>query len=278
MPEDAAKKKYFDDVWYWYLTGEGREQLPTQYTLSIRIQQLLFNILPGTPRCFDCNVPLSGLGGFVVRPLGFAPSTFSPKLCNACEKMLRKYEGGTEVELTMLFADVRGSTQLAEAMSPAAYSQLIQRFYKVATDVLIENNAMVNRLMGDQVIGLFPPRFTGSNHAKTAVEAAQKLLRVTGHTDPGGAWVPVGIGVHTGRVYIGAVGSRESVGEIAVLGNEANLAARLSSAAGPGEVIVSEAASLRAGVVLTGAQLKHLELKGISQAVPVRSLVVTPDH
>jgi adenylate cyclase len=176
----------------------------------------------------------------------------------------------------MLFADVRGSTTLAEAVPTLEFQKLIQRFYRATSEVLVAHNAMVNRLMGDQVIGLFVPRFAGSGHAKVAIHAAQELLRATGHEDPHGAWIPVGAGVHTGMAYVGAVGSKEGVNEIAVLGSAANLAARLSSQAADGEVIVSEAAAASAGLEGEGVENRSLELKGISQPVPVRVMRVMP--
>ena len=107
---------------------------------------------------------------------------------------------------------------------------------------------MVNRLMGDQVIGLFVPRFAGSDHAKVAVSATLDLLRATGHGDPQGPWIPIGIGVHTGMAYMGAVGSKEGVNEIAGSGSAPNLTARLSSQAADGEVLVSQAAATAAGL------------------------------
>jgi adenylate cyclase len=270
MSEEAIQKKPFDDVWYWYLTGENREKIEGQFDLLLKIEQLLFRFLPGTPRCTECNVPLAGIGRVVTKPLGLAPSTFSPRLCNACEKALRKFEGGAEVRLSMLFADVRGSTELAASLHPVEFKKLIQRFYKVTTDVLVRHYAMINRLMGDQVIGLFTPRLTGQDHARVAVDAAIDLLQATGHSDPGGPWVPVGVGVHTGKVYVGFVGSRDSVSEIAVLGNDANLAARLSSQAKPGEVIISEATAASAGFEGEGLEPRSLSLKGYSEPVPVR--------
>ena len=190
---------------------------------------------------------------------------------------------GAEVELSLLFADVRGSTELAEKLPPIEFKQLIQRFYKVTTDVLIGHNAMINRLMGDQVIGLFVPRFAGHEHAKIAIHAALEILRATGHQDPGGPWVPAGIGVHTGLVYVGAVGTKGGVNEIAVLGNAANLAARLASSAATGEVIVSGAAAAQAVLgasvqdSLGSSENKTLNLKGMSEPISVRVLRVGPE-
>ena len=122
---------------------------------------------------------MTGFWGNVFHFMGSAPSSFSPKLCSACEKSARQYEVGAEVELTMIFADVRDSTPLAESLGPSGFKEIINRFFKETSHVLIERNAMVNRLMGDQVIGLFVPRFVGKNHAGVALEAAMDLLRVT---------------------------------------------------------------------------------------------------
>ena len=182
---------------------------------------------------------------------------------------MREEEAGAEVEMSMLFADVRGSTTLAEKTTTAEFKKLIQRFYQAATDVLVRHNAMVNRLMGDQVIGLFVPRFAGSGHAKVAVAAALDLLRATGHGDREGPWIPVGIGVNTGLAWVGAVGTKEGVNEIAVLGSAANLAARFSSQAADGEVIISQAAATSAELANSDLESRHLELKGMSQPVSV---------
>lgn len=94
-------------------------------------------------------------------------------------------------------------------------------------------------------------------------------MKATGHEDPNGPWAPVGVGVHTGRAYVGAVGTKDGVNEIAVLGNAANLAARLSSSAAKGEVLISDEAAA-AEWMDEGAEKRELQLKGISKPVQVR--------
>jgi adenylate cyclase len=126
--------------------------------------------------------------------------------------------------------------------------------------------------MGDQVIGLFVPRFAGRDHAKVAVQTALDILRATGHQSPSGSWIPVGIGVHTGLAYVGTVGTRGGVSEIAVLGNTANLAARLSAKAAAGEVLISETSVARAGILQDASETRTIEMKGMSEPVPVRVL------
>jgi adenylate cyclase len=174
----------------------------------------------------------------------------------------------------MLFADVRDSTLLAARTSTVEYKALIQRFYKETSHVLVHRHSMVNRLMGDQVIGLFVPRFAGEQHARVAIEAAKAVLEVTGHGSEAGPWIPVGVGVHTGVAFVGAVGSGDGVNEIAVLGSEANLCARLSSQAAVGEILVSQASAEFAGLQDGGLERRVLELKGISEKVPVLAIKV----
>jgi adenylate cyclase len=138
----------------------------------------------------------------------------------------QKYPGGTEVELSMLFVDVRGSTSMAEKMRASDYSRLMNRFYKAATDVLIRTDAFIDQFVGDEAIGLYIPLFTGSNHARPAILAAQELLHVMGYGEGQEPWLPVGVGVHTGIVFFGTVsGSEGSITDVAALGDSVNTTA-----------------------------------------------------
>jgi adenylate cyclase len=267
--KDLDRKKDLVENWYWYLTGENKDGFSSQYELNVKWFRRTSGLFPGAPRCIECNLPMSGLGAWLTAT---HPSSFSPRLCSKCEQAMRKEEAGAEVELSMLFADVRGSTTLAETTTPAEFKRVIQQFYRVSAEVLVRRNAMVNRLMGDQVIGLFVPRFAGSRHAEVAIETALDIMRATGHVDREGPWIPVGIGVHTGLAYVGAVGRGDGVNEIAVLGSAPNLAARLSSQAADGEVIVSETAAAAAGLDNQSIEPRQLDLKGINSPVAVRVL------
>ena len=173
----------------------------------------------------------------------------------------------------MLFADVRGSTPLAESMSPMEFSKLISRFYSVANEVFVRSDALLNRLIGDQVIGLYVPGFAGANHRGKAIYAAQELLRETGHTRSEGPWLSIGVGVHTGVAFLGSVGSNENTTDIAVLGDPPNTAARLSSSAAMGEILISEEAYVPE-LNLEGLEKRQLALKGKSHPVNVYAMKV----
>jgi adenylate cyclase len=153
-------------------------------------------------------------------------------------------------------------------MSPTAYSQLISRFFGVANEVFIRSDALLNRLIGDEVIGLYVPGFAGQNHRGKAILAAQKLLRGTGHDSLDGPWLPIGVSIHTGVAFLGSVGSYEQGVDIAVLGDPPNVAARLSSSAAVGEILISEEAYVPERD-LQGLEKRQLTLKGKSQPVNV---------
>jgi adenylate cyclase len=248
-----------EEQWYKMLT-EG-EPIP-------RRLYHLHGLLPSDPRCKICGSPFKGWGGFLMHLMGRDQSRYNPRFCEKCKVF--EHPGGAEVELTMLFADVRGSTSLAERMNAREFSQLINRFYKVATHVLIQTDAMVDRLMGDEAIGLYLPGFAGPEHPRKAIEAAQELLKMTGHQEAVGPWLPVGIGVHTGRAFVGVVGSEESTADFTALGDNVNIAARLASEAGPGEILISEATCAAAKFNGEGLERRQMELKGKSEPIGVR--------
>ncbi|MGB3715040.1 MAG: adenylate/guanylate cyclase domain-containing protein [Candidatus Promineifilaceae bacterium] len=204
--------------------------------------------------------------------MGRTSSNLNPLFCRVCLETTPI--GGAETDLTMLFADVRGSTGLAEGQSPAQYSRLINRFYVAAAEVLTHTDAIIPRFAGDAVIGLYVPGFAGPEHARLAVEAAHQILRKTGHGDRNGPWIPVGVGVHSGEAYVGKIGS-EGVADITALGDSANIAARLSSAAGPGEVLISDAAFTATGSDQNDLEHRRLELKGRNEPVDVWALRIS---
>jgi adenylate cyclase len=256
-----------DDWWRSVLTG-------VDPALPLRQFRNVFARLPHGPRCQFCNAPYAGPGAPLMRLLGKGPSNLTPRLCKQCHDEAARRIGGAEVELSLLFADVRGSTPLAESMRAAEYGRLINRFYSAATDILVRTYAWVDRLVGDQAIGIFVPGFAGPDHTRLAFQAAQELLRATGHGAPEGPWLPVGAGVHRGVAFVGAVGTPGGITDITVLGDVANVAARLSSAARTGEILVSEAAELGGRLDLGVHERRELELKGKSEVVSVR--VVKP--
>ncbi len=251
-----------DRWWRALLTGDNP-------ILPFRGFRHLFGLLPSNPRCKFCHAPFAGFGKPLMRVIGKSPSRLSPQLCLQCESFARNIPGGAEIELTMLFADVRGSTTLAETMRPFEYSQLINQFYVCATEILVRTHGWIDRLVGDQVIGLFIPGFSGPEHARLAVQAGLELLEAMQTTDETRPGLPVGAGVHTALAFVGAVGTAGGATDITVLGDAANTAARLSSAATAGELLVSENTFIQLGIGAGGIETRRLDLKGKAEPVGV---------
>ncbi len=252
-----------DEIWRRILTGE----------LSDFAQmRRIFKAIPTDPRCRMCNAPFRGLGGHFSRlVLRKTPSKINPHFCDGCYNYMSENPGGAEVEMTLLFADIRGSTTLAQEMGTLAFSRLINRFYIAATHVFSETNAWIERLVGDQVIGLYLPGMAGQEHARVALQGAHDLLRAVGYGGPGEAWIPLGVGVHTGTTFMGIVGTDSGMRDITVLGDTANTTARLSSVAAAGEILISEVACKQSGIDTSGLEARSLQLKGRAEPIDVRA-------
>jgi adenylate cyclase len=224
-------------------------------------------ISPGVDdRCRICFAPFEGMAAPLARWMGRAQWHRNPHYCNLCEVSLREHRGGSELDVAVVFADVRGSTQLSAGMRPAEYGALMQRFYLAATKVFRETDAMVDKMVGDEVIGLYFPGLMKTDHRRSAALAGIELLRATGHGSAEGPWLPIGVGVHAGTAFVGSLGEKGGSYEFAVLGDTMNLGARLTAAAKGGEIIISDTVWPRLGGEVAG-QPRTLELKGFAQPV-----------
>jgi adenylate cyclase len=257
---DAAHEKMVEDFWHtWAMEGPPPD----------KVRQLrFFRFLPAETRCKFCYAPFDGAGGALLKTVfQIHPSRYNPFYCNVCDEFAEKYQGGAEVPITMLFADIRGSTAMGENMEPKELSELINRFYVKSIHVLSHAGAMIEKLAGDEVSAIFVPGIAGEAYQRGAIEAAQELLRVTGHADEDGPWVPVGIGIHSGQAFVGSVGRPDGLMEVAALGDVPNTAARLTSQAAAGEILVAEDTLVTSEINAEGLERRHLELKGRSEGI-----------
>lgn len=233
----------------------------------LRTARLMFGRIPSPPRCKMCLNPFGGLGGRLFRMAGHGPSRKNPNLCAACCESLPA--GGAEIDIAVLFSDVRGSTGLAEYSDAATFAALMNRFYKAATAVLVEHDALIDKLIGDEVMALFIPGITGPAYRRAAVEAGVDLLRAVGYGSKSGPWLPIGVGVNAGTAYVGNVGG-EGVLDFTALGDTINVAARLQSHAAQGELVVNEVVVERAAAdLLPSAERRVVALRGHDESVGV---------
>lgn len=241
-------------------------------------------LIPSSPRCRLCSAPFGSPGHLLLGRYGFTPWEKNPNLCKRCFRGFettakacpRGASGdgdirGAEVEISMLFADVRGSSRLALEMPVWEFTRLMNRFYETSSEVLFGGDAIVEKFVGDEVVGLFIPFMTGPGHARRAVETAERLLRATGHGSEDGPWVPLGAGVHSGRVFVGIVGTGGSA-EFTMLGDAANVAAHVASRAAVGECLVTDEAAAAAELDLSELERRRVPLKGREADVVVVTL------
>jgi adenylate cyclase len=233
-----------------------------------------FKLIPHDPRCRLCAAPFEGVGSPLMRLIGKRPSDKNPNWCATCFTFMEKHHGGAEIECTLLFADIRGSTSLAEQMTAGDFRALMDRFYDAAAEAVFDNDGIVDKFVGDELVAIFFPLLSGFDHARRGVEAAQALLEATGHGDPAERWIPVGAGVHTGTAWVGAVGEGTHT-TLTALGDAVNITARLASAAVAGEILVSADAAQAVGLD-SNLPRRSLDLKGKQDAFDVVSLRVGP--
>jgi adenylate cyclase len=229
--------------------------------------------IPSRPRCRLCRAPFGRPGSFVLKRYGYTPWAKNPKVCARCFESLggqaamcpKAEEGGdvrgAEIDVTMMFADVRGSSKLARQMPVFEFSRLMNRFYRVSREVLIDHDAIIEKFVGDEVVALFIPFMAGPEHVMRAVDAARALFLATGHGSPEGPWVPLGAGVHTGPAFVGMVGQNES-SDFTALGDPVNIAAHLASQAAIGEILLTDPVGEGAGLLDAGLERRHVLLKG----------------
>lgn len=202
--------------------------------------------LPSSPRCKMCAAPFHGPGALLTRAIMHGRSGTNPLVCNLCFTGLRDEPGGAEIDLSILFADVRGSTALAERTSAVEFRRLLQRYYGIASKAIETNGGIVDKYLGDGVMALFIPVIAGENHAMRAVAAAEELLAGVRHSELVAAGFEVGAGVHTGTAFVGTIGSGDEL-DFTALGDPVNVAARLGSVAAPDVLVVSRSAWDAAG-------------------------------
>jgi adenylate cyclase len=171
-----------------------------------------------------------------------------------------------------LFVDVRGFTSLAEQLPPAEVANRLNRFYSLASKTIFDYDGTLDKLVGDQVMAFFGAPLYTDDHPERAVQAA---LRIIGEMRSLAAdeSLRVGAGISTGEAYVGNVGGGV-IADYTVLGDTVNVAARLQGAAAPGEVLVTEETYRYVDQVFPSAPVRELELKGKSELVRARVILV----
>jgi adenylate cyclase len=254
-----GKQVQMSERWSAVLRGHG------SVAFGPRFGRRVFALFPGRPRCKFCNAPYGGPVTLPFRLLGYRPSHKTPHVCARCLEWAP--DGGAVLTLSILFADVRGYTSLTESLPAHMVPALLNRFYDVASRVLLRHEAVLGQIAGDQVMGLFVPGLSGQDYPRKAVAAAAELLESVGYGTPGGPWVEIGIGICTGEEFCGNVGGG-GFKDFTAVGDVTNTAARLTARAAAGEAIV-DAATRAAATAFSFSSGEFVALKGKSGPVEI---------
>lgn len=185
---------------------------------------------------------------------------------------------GMEREITILFADIRQFTRLSEGMKANDVVGLLNEIFQLVSDVILERGGTIDKFIGDSVMAYFGAPVSQSDHAQRAVSAAIEITRVMQERNrrlraetPDAVAVEIGIGIHTGIVVVGNIGSDRRT-DFTAIGDAVNVAHRLEKLAKPAETLVSEAVQRR---VRTSTRLRfegERQLSGREEPVHVYSL------
>jgi adenylate cyclase len=247
---------------------DGEPLAPEDWVVAWRLHEqglggviaAIFRALPKSPRCAVCGAPFAGVGGRIVRPLGYRPSRKNPTVCDTCVEYAPP--GGIVQYTGVLFADLRGFTERFVGADPNDVPQVLRRFYRCAEDVLFPD-AVIDKLIGDEVMALYlpdlKPGMTREEVPARMIEHARELLNGVGYGSESGPFVEMGIGLDAGEAFVGNIGQR-ALYDFTAVGDVVNTASRLQTHAAGGEVLLSQrvADALPAPV----GNRVELELKG----------------
>ena len=181
--------------------------------------------------------------------------------------------GGVTQTITVLFADIRGFTRISEHAAPEQIVQLLNRYFSAMTDIIFAHGGTLDKYLGDGLMALFGAPTVTPKDAANAIAAAVAMqrrmlsindeLRAEGFPEIG-----IGIGLHTGEVIVGYIGS-ERRSEYTAIGDAVNTSSRLESNAKAGEILVSEVTAQAARSRYQLAPRDPITVKNREQPVPL---------
>jgi class 3 adenylate cyclase len=197
-----------------------------------------------------------------------APSVVTRLLADPDQAAL----GGAVVEVTALFADLRGFTAYSERHDPEEVVALLNRYYAAIIPRLLEEEGTVVNYAGDAVMAVFNAPTRQADHALRAARAALAMRAAVDAVTNGDPELPTfGVGINTGPALVGNIGAE--LRDYTVIGDTVNVASRLESAAAEGEVLLGPETRAQLGSHAVVEPAGRLELKGKSEAIEAWRLV-----
>lgn len=179
----------------------------------------------------------------------------------------KKISAGEKVTLTVLFSDMRGFTTLTENMTPEDTVKMLNACLSLQADRVKKFHGDIDKYVGDCVVALFNGDDMELNAIRCAVEI-HRALDALNDANPAKPVLRVGIGIVTGEVILGSIGSEDRL-DYTVIGSNVNLCARLCAMAGPRQTLLAESTYFRVEGLVAAEKLEPLQVKGFSEPVPV---------
>lgn len=184
--------------------------------------------------------------------------------------------GGARKRVTILFTDIRGFTSMSESMQPEEVVSIINVYLSLQTEIVLRNEGMLDKFVGDCVMAVYGLPWAKSDDALRAVRTAveiQSAIKTLNQTraKEGQKTITIGIGVNTGEVVAGNMGSQQKM-DYTVIGDSVNLAARLEANAEGGTVLISEATYNEIKDYVVAEKLAPIPVKGKKEKVSVYSV------
>ena len=226
-------------------------------------------------------VPLHGAASLPFRVFGIRPSRMNPNTCTICELMFTRVMKARkiEVDVSVLFADLRGYTALSQALPADVVSSMLDVFYDECAAAIWEFDGLLNKTIGDAIMAIFNFPIRHADHAERAVLAAKEIQRrcrshrelfVAKSVGLEEAQVGVGIGIDLGEASFGEFG--RSHRDLTAIGTVVNTAARAQSAAEAGQILVTQAVYDRAKRQTAERQGREYQLKGLEKPVELYAI------
>ena len=202
----------------------------------------------------------------------------SPNLVDQVVKgKLQLEKGGALSEVTMLFSDIRGFTSMSESRAPQEIVRLLNEYFELMVDVLFKYEGTLDKFVGDEIVALFGAPVPMPNAELKAVECALDMMKALQEfnrmrVDEGQEEIRIGIGINTGMVVTGAIGSSRAL-QYTAIGDPVNTASRLCSIAKSGEVILSEATYEKVKHEVAVVPLQPVRVKGKADELRIYNAV-----
>ena len=179
-------------------------------------------------------------------------------------------------DVTVLFSDLRGFTTLSERLDPEEMVSLLNEHFEAMTTVILKNNGTLDKFMGDETMAVFGAPIYSEAHAlkaiKTALEMQKAHALLNKKWGRKGIHIPLGVGINTGDVVVGNIGSSQR-SDYTVIGDDVNIAARLCDAAKANQILITEQTYQEVKKSVKVQKLNPIIVKGKSRPILVYNVV-----